>query len=86
MRSSVIDLTLDGDGAWPELKDRAERGGILHVSEIRMAARSRAIASGKPSVTFRLDLEDGTVIMAESSLAALLTAMDAIVARHGDPR
>jgi hypothetical protein len=41
---------------------------------------------GAPSVAFRIDLEDGRTVIAETSLKLLLTASDLFKARYGDPR
>ena len=79
-----IDLRLEGDGCWADLAGAADR--IIHTTHLSLAALAQGMTSGKPSVLFRFDLEDGRTVMAETSLVALLTAVDAIVARHGDPR
>jgi hypothetical protein len=82
----TINLHLDGAGAWKDLLDRMEAGQVLHSSTIRIACLPGGMESGKISVAFRFDLEDGRVAIAEISLALLYTAVDAIKARYGDPR
>lgn len=82
MSFPIIDLKLEGEGAWPDLKDKA----VKHVTRIGVSVLPDGMASGRPSVAFRLDLPGGDVVVAETSLRALLTTMDAIVARYGDPR
>ena len=78
----VINLKLDGDGAWPDLKreDVIEAGGA-----IGMAPLAGGMSSGKTSVTLRIDLPDGRTVLAQTSLAALSVAIKAIWARYGDP-
>jgi hypothetical protein len=56
------------------------------TGELRgVAALPRGTVSGKPTVTFRVDLPDGTVVLAETTLSLFLSAADAFKARHGDP-
>jgi len=78
-----LNLYLEGDSVWPELKTLMEQGQILRVREMSIAALSGGMVSGKPSVAFRLDLEDGRIAVAETSLALLLTAADVLKARYG---
>lgn len=77
-----IDIVLDGNNAWPDLQDR----GVHEVQKLAITALDRGMASGKPSVAIRLDLEDGTVVVAQTSLVLFLSAADALKARYGDPR
>ncbi len=56
------------------------RGIVVHV-----AGLDGGMASGAPSVAIGVRCRDG-VVVGETSLALLLTAVDALVARHGDPR
>jgi hypothetical protein len=44
------------------------------------------MVSGKPSIAIRLDLDDGSSVVAETSLALFLMAADAFKAKYGDPR
>lgn len=79
-----LTLKLDGDAAWPDL---AGRTNVHHVSSpVEVSALARGMKSGKPSVAIRLELEDGSTVIAETSLALFLTAGDALKAKYGDPR
>jgi len=71
--------------AWPEL---AEPGAKVHHTQqpIGVAALAGGMQSGKPSVALRIDLDDGSSVIAETSLALFLTAADALKAKYGDPR
>jgi hypothetical protein len=61
----TMSVTLDGDDAW-DLKDRE----IIHVtSPISVARLHGGMQSGKSSVAIRIDLPDGRVVIAETSLA-----------------
>ncbi len=73
----------DGDGCWPDLKDKE----IIHVTNgLHVAGLAKGMESGKPSVAFRIDLPDGRVVVAETSLVLFLAAADVFKARYGDPR
>jgi hypothetical protein len=82
----ALTVKLDGDGAWPDLGAKTERGLVAEASAIEMVGLDRGMVSGDPSVTMRLDLPDGRVTIAQTSLALLLTVTDALKARYGDPR
>jgi hypothetical protein len=77
-----IDLKLVGDKAWPDIKDRH----IIHLGNdappIGLTVLEGGMASGKPSVAIRLDLPDGRIVVAETSLALLETSIKAIRARY----
>lgn len=80
----AMNIVLDGDRAFPELADGRK---VVHLQNtITVTALAAGMGSGKPSVSFRFDLEDGTAVLAETSLALFLTAADALKAKHGDPR
>lgn len=71
--------------AWPELQANDAR--VHHTTRpIGVTGLSGGMASGKPSVALRIDLDDGSSVIAETSLALFLTAADALKARYGDPR
>ena len=71
--------------AWPELREAGARDH--HTTKaIGVTGLVGGMASGKPSVAFRIDLDDGSSVIAETSLALFLTAADAMKARYGDPR
>ena len=80
--ATTINLNLDGDGVWPDLADKQ----LVEAAAIHVAALSGGMASGKPSVTIRMDLPDGSVVIGQTSLALFLAAADALVIKYGDPR
>ena len=77
-------LHLDGEGAFPDVK----HAKLIHLGNgaqpIRVALLEHGMASGRPSVAIRLDLHDGTVIVAETSARLFCAAGRAIVAKHPD--
>jgi hypothetical protein len=77
-----LNIILDGDGCWPDLREKK-------MHEVRLdavAAMARGTQSGKPTVMCRVNLPDGSVVVAETTLALFLAAADAFRIRHGDPR
>jgi hypothetical protein len=79
----AIDLKLDGDRAWPDLLEKR----VIAVEGImKIAGLAGGLTSGKPSVTIRLDLDDGTAVLAQTSLGLFLQVADSLKARYGDPR
>lgn len=72
----------DGDGCWPDLKERGWTTGELKAIS---ALEGGMALSGLPSVTLRVETENGKVILAQTSLRLLSTAVRAFIARYGDP-
>lgn len=78
-------IDLDGDNAWPDLKDQERR--VIHLADetiIKVCALDGGMKSGKPSVCFRIDLPDGRVVLAETSARLFVMAAAAIVSRWPD--
>lgn len=83
----TLRVILKGDGAYPDLAEKAARGELIHVANggtLGLSALDRGMASGRASVMFRVDLPDGRTVLGETSLRALLTATDALRAHYGD--
>lgn len=76
-----MNIILDGDNAWPELKD-AEI--ILPEGTLQVAILTGGLASGRPSVAIRIDLPDGRHVIAQTTARLFVSAGRAIVARHPD--
>lgn len=85
----ALDIILDGDRAWPDLKGKIGTDQVIHLGNdarpIGVAALEGGMTSGKPSICFRFDLPDGRTVLAETSLALFVTAARAFVARYGEP-
>ena len=78
----VMGVILDGEGCWPDIQDNK----IIRAVGLQVAALQGGMKGGSPSVAFRIDLEDGQTVIAETSLKLLLTASDLFRAKYGDPR
>jgi hypothetical protein len=85
-----MQIILEGDGIWRDLPALDRAGNLIaamgEAAAWQLAALAGGMESGAPSVSLRLDLPDGRVVVTETSLALLLTAADAFKARYGDPR
>lgn len=82
-----IKLSMRGDGAWKDLPQKE----VIHVrdTEIGVAVLANGMVSGRPSVSFRIDLPDGPdgknkVVIFETSGRLLITAAQMIAARFPD--
>lgn len=76
-------IILEGDNAWPDLKDK----DFVHLREgppIQVAVLDQGMSSGRPSVAMRIDLPDGSSIVAETSARLFATAARAIMAKYPD--
>ncbi|MFO0607292.1 MAG: hypothetical protein U0324_29280 [Polyangiales bacterium] len=81
----VLPFHLRGDGCWPDLADadgRLAEGRVIHLAGtgLELARLPAGMSSGASSVTLRVDLPDGRVVLVETSLAALRLAVQAFVA------
>lgn len=75
-----LNIVLDGDGAWPDLATIGYTPGRI----VAVALLPNGTARGRASVTLRIETGDGTVILAQTTLRLLSTAMLAFVARVGE--
>jgi hypothetical protein len=69
------------DTPWPDLKDKE----FVHLGtdSIEIAGLEGGMASGLPSVMLRVNLPDGRVALAETSVAALHMAVKALQIAFG---
>jgi hypothetical protein len=75
-----LDIRLDGDGAFEDVRDEAQRGDAF-----RIAALNGGMTSGNLSIALGVRGDDGKVIVAETSWRLLHAAVRAIEARYGSP-
>jgi hypothetical protein len=77
-----LTLKLNGDGAWPDLRVKP----FVHLRDdgpaIEIAVLNSGMSSGRPSVAIRLDLPDGTTVLAQTSARLFCSAGRAIAARY----
>lgn len=75
-----LDIRLEGDGAFEDVRDEAQRGDAF-----RIAALPGGMASGNLSIALGVRGDDGKVVIAETSWRLLHAAVRAIEARYGKP-
>lgn len=77
-----LQINLDGDDAWEDLKDEPPTGkGILE----RITVLEKGTQSGKPTVAMLVRLEDGSTVFAETTYALFQGAARAFRAKYGEP-
>jgi len=66
-------LHTQGDECWPELLEKIERGQVTQAdpATLQFARLPGGMRSGASSVTIRVDLPDGHVVLVETSLKML---------------
>lgn len=73
-------IILDGDNAWPDLKAKPFADGLI----AGLAVLKGGMASGKPSVGLRIDVSDGSTVVAQTSARLFCSAAKAIMAKYPD--
>jgi hypothetical protein len=84
----AINIITNGDGCWPDLSEKRRAGhAIWHLGNdapaIQFALLKGGMVSGYSSVTIRIDLSSGDVVLAETSLGLLVSAVNALRAVPG---
>ena len=74
-----LDLHIEGDNCWPDLKEK----GYIGTTITSIAGLPKGTVEGRPSVAIRVDLPDGRVVLAETTLRLFLRAAEALAARYG---
>ena len=82
---NIIKVILEGDNCWTDLAEKIQDGKVtwLRGGNISIAALSKGTTSGRPSISIRIDLPDGKVVIAETSLRLFLGAAEAFKAKYG---
>lgn len=73
-----VKVILEGDKCWPDLEEKIESGNLIHLPDPQMqiAALSKGMTSGNPSVSIRIELPDGKTVLAETSMKLFLGIAD----------
>lgn len=74
------------DSATDIIWDLPETAKVTETDDLEIACVGGGMASGKPSLLIRGNMEDGTVVLLRTSLLNLVVATSAFMARFGDPR
>lgn len=75
---TALDVKLDGDNCWPELKEK----GFIVGTLVAVARLPVSTSGGRSTVAFRIELPDGRTVLAETTLRLIQTAIKAIEARE----
>jgi hypothetical protein len=67
-----LSVIMNAENCWPELKDNHVQGEWVGIARL-----SHGTASGKPTVIVRIELPDGQIVLAQTTLAILSTAVRA---------
>lgn len=67
----TLSIQMNGDNCWPDLKEKP----FIHTRQpMEVAVLNGGMDSGLPSVALRIQLDDGTIILAETSAKLFCTA------------
>lgn len=75
---TMLSIKLDGDACWPDLLGKPIIAGrIVGVARLPMGT-----SGGRSSVTFRIELEDGRTVLAETTWRLMEGALVAVQTRE----
>lgn len=74
-----LSVHINGEGCWPDLAGNYEEAEMTSIALLKVGT-----LSGKPSVTIRVEMEDGSIVLAQTTLALLATAVDGFRAAVGE--
>lgn len=76
----ALHIHATGDGAWPDLLEILQRepARVVHLPDpvMHIASLPGGMTSGAASVCIRIDLPDGRIVLAETSLRLLRHAVE----------
>ena len=75
-----MSVRLEGDNAWPDLAGK----DLIEATSIGVAVLPRGMASGRPSVSLRIELPDGQTVIAQTSARLFCSAGRMITTRYPD--
>lgn len=83
----ALNIILDGDGAWPDLADRADFTYLQEQGELSIALLKGGMQSGRSAVCIRIDWrpegDKPETVIVETSLSLFLGAAIAFAAKEG---
>lgn len=84
----AVDIHLRGDSCWQDLHKIRDAGNLVWLTKPKLLAFARlpgGMQSGKSSVSIRIDLPDGKVVVAETSMRVFLSVADAFRGADAGP-
>lgn len=82
----VLKVILE-EPTWPDLAEKRDQLSWLNSNDdppIQIGALERGTVGGRPSVAIRIDLPDGRIVVAETTLRLFQMANAALLGRFGD--
>jgi len=81
---NMIKVNLEGDGCWKDLESKIKTKDVVWMKDgiIQIAALSKGMRSGKPSLSIRFDLPGGKIVVAETSMQLFLSAAELLRQRY----
>jgi hypothetical protein len=75
-----LDVQLNGDDCWPDLAQRK----FIEADLTGVALLPAGTVSGMPSVTVRIDMPDGSTVLAQTTARLFCLAARMFMAKHPD--
>lgn len=76
----------NGDACWPDLDEKRAAGLLLDEmdtnAKISFALLEKGTQQGKPTVTIRVDMADGRVLLTQTTLRLFQSTADALSSAH----
>lgn len=72
-----LQLHLNGDNCWPELENNFTQGELVGIARL-----TDSTVAGASALTFRIQLPDGTTVLAQTTLKLINMALAAVNARE----
>lgn len=77
----TLDIHVDGDNCWTDLREHGFTVGKI----VAVAALPNGTTEGNPTITFRIELPTGDVVLAETTLRLFGQAAAAFRGAYGEP-
>lgn len=80
LSGTSITIHLDGDACWPDLTSKEHRHGKI----VSVATLPDGTSGGRPSIMIRAELDDGSIVLIETTLRLFNACAAAFRGRYGD--
>jgi hypothetical protein len=77
-----LNIIADGDGCWPDLNQKRAEGKLIDLMGndtgpiLSLAKLDKGTVGGRSTVTLRIDLPDGKVVLTEVTVRLLKAAVE----------
>ena len=80
----MINIHLDGDGCWPDLADKMGTENLIEVRNIEIGVLERGMTSGRTSISIKINLPDGKIVLYQGSLREFILGVETIKTRYAE--